>query len=527
MKLSYKSPLLICALFVFSVLSFAAVQAQDGQLQPVQTPVEKAVMGLGGEEALQNLSSYVIGASGVRWVHDEGFEPGSSADLIGPFTWQISNDVASGALRVDHSFGSGDSARPLSEIIVGDIGILDGRNANFGPPAANPMLSDRLTSALQHQRLLNPHLILLDVLANPDSATATGEVIHDGSVHHVLTVEHSIAPLQLYINAGSGRIAKLSTVESDALRRDVVLDVFYYGWQPVGDGLFFPAELYISYDGDIVHKEIRSAIAVNTELDEALFTIPDDLSPVYDETLASRGEAMHQYLQSFAARGFPRDGFQTNVNATEIGDGIYHLTGGSHHSLAVEQESRIVIVEAPLDEIRSRTVMQWAAENFPDKPITHAISSHHHVDHSAGLRAYAAVGATAVVHESAESAFADVFQRSSTIVPDAMDVSPVTAEIESVPADGFLTIGDGANAVEVYPINNSHARDMVITHIPDAGLIFVSDLYNPDPDAESLPPGAQVLNERIAELGLDVTTIAGGHGGTIDFETFAQLANAE
>ncbi|MBV7337942.1 MBL fold metallo-hydrolase [Chloroflexi bacterium TSY] len=522
-----KSVPIIVALCVLTVLTVASAQAQDGQLQPVSTPIEKAVMGVGGEEALLNLNGYTISASGTRWIHDEGFEPGSSADLTGPFQWQISGDIANGNLRVDHTFGSGDNARLLSEIIADDVGILDGRNSNFGPPATNPMLSDRLTSALKHQRLLNPHLILLDILANPESAVATGEVLHDGSVHHVLTVEDSVAPIMLYINAGSGRIAKVSTMEADALRRDISVEVFYYSWQPVGGGLFFPAEVYVAYDGDIVHKEIRSAVAINPELDSALFAIPDDVSPVYDETLAARGEAMHQYLQSFAARGFPRDGFQLNVSATELGAGVYHVTGGSHHSLAVEQDDSIVIVEAPLDEMRSQAVMTWVAENFPDKPISHAIVSHHHVDHSAGLREYAAAGVTAVVHESAAPSFAEFFQTSSTIVPDTMEESPVTASIESVPADGSLIVGDGPNAVAIYPIDNGHARDLVIAHIPDAGVVFVVDIYSPNPNAQGLPPGGLLLNNRISELGLDVTTIAGGHGGTIEFEAFTALAGAQ
>lgn len=527
MKQIHRSALIGCILLLLAGMTLPDVRGQGEAMEPVAPPLEKAVMGVGGEDALQNLDSYTLSASGLRWVHDEGFEPGSRADLIGPFEWQISYNIAEGNLRVDHQFGSGENARALSEIIAGDLGVLDGRSSNFGPPAVNPMLSDRLTSALKHQRLLNPHILLQELVANPDKASASGEVVHDGSVHHVLQVEDATAPMHLYINAGTGRLAKLSTMENDALRRDVTLEVFYYSWQPVGEGLFFPAEIYVAYDGDIVHKEVRSAIAVNPELEGELFAIPDDVSPVYDEVLAGRGEAMHQYLQSFAARGFPRDGFQPNVSAEEIGEGVFHLSGGSHHSLAVEQDDGVVVVEAPLDETRSQAVMNWVAENIPNKPISHVISSHHHVDHSAGARAYAADGVTAVLHESAVPAFSEIFQASSTVVPDTMQEAPVAVSIEGVPADGSLTIGDGKNAITVYPIDTAHARDMVITHIGDAGVVFVSDLYNPNPDAENLPPGAQVLGDRIDELGLEVMTIAGGHGGTIDFETFSELRSSE
>ena len=337
----------------------------------------------------------------------------------------------------------------------------------------------------------------------------------EGSVHHILVVEDEAAPLSLYINAGTGRIAKLTTTENDALRRDVPLEVLYYGWQSAGEGLLFPAELYVAYDGDIVHKEIRSSIEINAELAADLFELPAEADPVFDADLAVRGETHHQFLQTFAARGFPRDGLQTNVDATELAPGVFHLRGGSHNSMVVEQDDGVIVVEAPLDETRSEAVISWVEENFPDKPISHVISSHHHVDHSAGLRSYVAEGVTAVIHESAASFFEDVFLASSTVTPDSLAENPVEANIETVPADGGLTLEDGTNAVEVYPISNPHAEDLVITYAADAGVVFIVDLYSPNPDAPQLPPGAQIFNNALTELDLDVSVIAGGHGGAI------------
>jgi hypothetical protein len=36
----------------------------------------------------------------------------------------------------------------------------------------------------------------------------------------------------------------------------------------------FPAELYLAVDGEIVYKEIRTAVSVNPEFDPALFETP-------------------------------------------------------------------------------------------------------------------------------------------------------------------------------------------------------------------------------------------------------------
>jgi hypothetical protein len=523
--MNYKRKTLFVVLGLFGLvgLTISAALAQS-QLQTVPTPLEKAVEGLGGAAALEGLSSLTIAAEGVRWVLDEGFTPGGAAGMIGPFEVQLSYDITGDALRLDYNMQSVGLERQVREVIAGELGYIEGQDGNFGPPGIKNMSSDRWASIRQHQRLLNPQLILHDILANPDQATEGGEVLFEGSVHHLLTVEDKVAPLTLYINAGTGRIAKLTTMESDALRRDVPLEIFYYNWQPVGqEGLLFPAELYIAYDGEIVHKEIRTAIEVNPELDSALFEFPAEAAPVFDAELASRGRAYHQYLQNFAAYGFPRDGIQTEVTATELAPGVFHLTGGSHHSLAIEQAEGIVIAEAPLDETRSQAVINWVETTFPDKPISHVVSSHHHVDHSAGLRSYVAEGATIVVGQAAQPFFEDIFLASSTLVPDPLAANPAAATIETAPPASSFTIPDEAQPVEVYPIENSHAEDMVITYVPAAGIVFISDLYSPNPTASDPGPGATVLNDTITEFGLDVATIAGGHGATITFEEFQNL----
>jgi hypothetical protein len=64
---------------------------------------------------------------------------------------------------------------------------------------------------------------------------------------------------------------------------------------------------------------------------------------------------------------------------------------------------------------------------------------------------------------------------------------------------------------------------MVIVYVDGAGVVFVSDLYSPNPAAESAGAGGELLNARITELGLEVSTIAGGHGGVIPYEDFEGL----
>ena len=491
------------------------------------SPVDKAIAAVGGETALTNLSGFEMKARGLRWTLDEGFVAGegSTEEARGSFDVQLTYDVEGDNLRLDYEIAAAGFERVVSEIINGSLGVMDGQNSNFGAPQVTDMLSDRWASIRKHQRLLNPHLILQDILEDPTIVTDGGMVMDRRRHHHVLTVEDGVVPLKLVIHARSGRLLKITTIESDELRRDVPLEIWFGAWRHVGDGLRFPRLAVVFYDREIVQLELRTQIEVNPEIDPELFELPDDASPEFDEELAIRGDVSHQYLQSFAALGFPRDGVQPFVDATLLAPGIYHVTGGSHHSLAVEQDDGVVIVEAPLDDIRSLAVIDWAADTFPDKDITHAVMSHHHADHSAGLRTYVAEGATTVMHENAVEFFEHIFDAPSEIVPDSLEENPFEATIEPVPADGSTVLQSTMNPVSVYPIAGGHAEDLVI--VEAGGIVFVVDLYTPFPGAPALPPGGLVLADRIEELGLEVEAIAGGHGGVISFEEFRGLADQE
>lgn len=87
------------------------------------------------------------------------------------------------------------------------------------------------------------------------------------------------------------------------------------------------------------------------------------------------------------------------VEVQKVAQGVWYLTGGSHHSVAVEFKDHVVVVEAPWNEERSLAVIAEVKKTIPGKPIKYVVNTHHHFDHSGGLRTYVAEGATVITHE--------------------------------------------------------------------------------------------------------------------------------
>jgi len=479
-------------------LSLAAViptvaTAQDDTL-------DRAIEAIGGTDALSSLAGFVVESSGTRNALDEGPVPGGPAALGSPFESTATIDLASDSMRIDYSIGATEFGAPreVSEIVTGDVGYVDGQNSLVAPPGASPLLSDRVASIRVQQQLLNPHLLLLDVLADPSMASASSA--GDG-----IEITHGSTPITLTVDA-DGVLTSASTMESDPLRRDVELVVDYGDWGETTSGVSFPGSVSISYDGNVVHEESRT-VTTDGAIDQAAFAVPEGMELVFDAELAARGDVNHQHLQSFEAIGFPLDGFQPFVMATEVGPGTFHLTGGSHNSMAVIGSDGVVVIEAPLNGIRMGGILAWLEEQAPGLPVTHVVQSHHHVDHSGGLRFLAgSTGATVVAGEPAVAFYEDhVFGATSEIVPDGIDGSGIA--VVGVGAEPVV-IGAGENAVTVHAFPNPHAEDYVL--VETGGALWVVDIYNPGLGFGAPPPA---VFDWVEAQGLEITQVIGGHGG--------------
>lgn len=491
-------------------------------VDPALSTVDKAFAGIGGKAAIENLQGFSMEIAGRRWVPGEGYKP---EDLLLGSTYDgtlVRYDVKGDRLSLQHkrtlNVFNFNTPQNYTEIINGNRGYVDGIEHLYGITTGN-LNSDRTAAIKRQQRLLNPHLILRDVAANGSIAQDGGPAVLDGSLHQLLVVNDPVYPLSLYINAQTGKISKLVTLENDHQHRDIPVEVFYTGWQATGGGApLFPKQVHISVNGHLLHEETRKSITVNGTLADALFAFPAAASPVFNAEDATRGEANHQYHLTFASIGLPLDGLQTTVTPTELGanSGVWFIGGGTHNSLAIEQSAGVVIVEAPLYPERSTAIINWVKSEpkFENKPITHVLVTHHHDDHAAGVRAFVAEGAQVVVHESTAAHWRQILRNPSTIRPDPLAAKPsASLNILTVPAGGSITLADTGNAVRAYSLPTTHAADALLFYLPSTRLAFQSDLYNPGNGGSSIGNLAKELHTAINQtLNLNVDTVAGGHG---------------
>jgi glyoxylase-like metal-dependent hydrolase (beta-lactamase superfamily II) len=217
------------------------------------------------------------------------------------------------------------------------------------------------------------------------------------------------------------------------------------------------------------------------------------------------------------------------VDSAKLADGVFYLTGGSHHSLAVEMKDHIVLVDVPQTEQRALAVIAKAKEVIPNKPIRYLVTSHHHWDHLGGIRAAIDEGATIVTHQSNKAFLERVAKTPHTINPDRLSSSKKAVKIQTVGAKGVLT--DGVRTVELHLLTGyEHTGDMLVVYLPKEKILAEPDAFSPPatpttPLATAAVPYAIALYDNIQRLKLDVQTIAPFHGGrTTDVKELAKMA---
>ena len=209
------------------------------------------------------------------------------------------------------------------------------------------------------------------------------------------------------------------------------------------------------------------------------------------------------------------------VESQKLAEGVWYLTGGSHHSALVEFKDHVTVIEAPLNEERSLAVISEVKKLVPNKPIKYLVMTHHHFDHSGGVRTFVAEGAIVVTHRLNKVFCDQILRGQRTLSADKLSQSRRAPRVVTM-ADKYV-LTDGTRVLELHHIKGSmHNEGIIMGYLPAEKLLIEADVFTPG--AANAPPPATPnpftvnLQENLQRLNLAVDRIAPLHGRLVTRE---------
>lgn len=284
----------------------------------------------------------------------------------------------------------------------------------------------------------------------------------------------------------SGDVEWVRTWLEQSIVGDMLVETDFSGYKAF-DGVRFPSRIVQKQDGFPSLDLTVASVSANPPAD---IVVPDSI------------------------RGAPPA--PVSVNSQAVANGVFWLTGGSHHSLAIAMRDYIILVDTPNGEARASAVIAKAKELIPGKPIRYVVAAHHHWDHMGGIRSAIAEGATIITHETNRALLERAAHAKFTIAPDRLARSNEPLHLEAMAAE--RTLDDGTRTVALYTMTGfDHTDDMILVYLPKERVLAEADAYTPPPKPGTplIAPKAVYAAElyaNIRRLKLDIGTIVPFHG---------------
>jgi glyoxylase-like metal-dependent hydrolase (beta-lactamase superfamily II) len=188
----------------------------------------------------------------------------------------------------------------------------------------------------------------------------------------------------------------------------------------------------------------------------------------------------------------------------EIRDGLFWVTDGAYNTIFLVTDKGIVAVDAP--PTIGKNYLKAISE-VTDKPITHVIYSHAHIDH---IGAAGMFPKNAVIIAQEETAAE--LQRAKTISTNASMVLPIPTETFS--NNYTLQIGNQTLQLDYY--GNNHSPGNIFIYAPKQKVLMLVDVvfpgWAPFPYLATAKDVAGFIKSHdIALNNYDFNTFVGGH----------------
>jgi hypothetical protein len=415
---------------------------------PELQAINDAAEALGGKARIQQLKTLTIEGDGEAPNLGQNITPDAPLPVWKVTGFHRTVDLANlrtrvRQLRTAQFLFAGDLEQKLDQGIDGEVGYNVGANGAVTRTAAS-VVRDRRIEALQHP------VVLIRAALDPNAKIGNLRQLNDTEQVDITTAWGDV--LTLTLDKATKTPVRAASISDNPNLGDVVIETSFGDYETI-DGLKMPKSLSAKID-----KYPQFDLHVTRNAMDG-----DDAS------LVAPAEVKNMTLPPAAA---------ISVTAKEVGKGIWWLAGsGNHRSILFEFADHLVLFEAPLNEARTRAVIDTARSLRPEKPLTHVIVSHHHFDHSGGLRSAVAEGLTVITYRDNVELFKELIARKHSLVPDALERNPKPLKIEAV--DDEMTLKDNAMEVRLYHLKeNPREGTNLFAYVPRDRMIVQADMYD-------------------------------------------------
>lgn len=167
---------------------------------------------------------------------------------------------------------------------------------------------------------------------------------------------------------------------------------------------------------------------------------------------------------------------QFTITKEQLAPWLWRYTTGqnSYDSIVAEFDDYIMMLEAGQSQARAQAYIDEIKRQFPGKPIRYVWNSHPHGDHTPGIPAVVAEGATVIAQANAVEFFQRALNTPRTLLDDALSRNPRRVRVDSIEDKRVYT--DGERTVEFYHIYPApHSNALTVAFFPQEKILFQGD----------------------------------------------------